>query len=120
MRAFLPAALALASALLFYLGSPRQQWLRAPLWPRHSRPAAALLTVCALFADGGTQPFATSLSIVLTALMTGFVACPLVGVLLGRWRIAGPRDQTRDRARDQPRDATPADLTNEAPRGAPR
>jgi ABC-type nitrate/sulfonate/bicarbonate transport system permease component len=89
MRVFSPVALAIASALLFYLGSPRQQWLRSPLWPRYSRRAAALLAVGAVLANAGAQHLATSLSVVLTALMAALVACPFIGVLLGRWRVSG-------------------------------
>lgn len=119
MHAFLPAALALAGALLFYLGSPRQQWLRAPLRPRPSRSAAALLSVGALFVDGGAQAFATSLSIVLTASMTGFVACPFIGVLLGRLRIA-PSADVRGKHRHDAEADPPDELAGTPSRGAPR
>ena len=45
MREFLPVALAFVSALLFYLGSPGQQWRAAPLWPRLSQGAALVAFV---------------------------------------------------------------------------
>ncbi len=69
-------------ALAFYLGAPSQRWLRTPLSPRFARSAASIFLVLALgIAVTGSHP-ASSLSILFTAAMAVFVACPFVGVLL--------------------------------------
>lgn len=77
---------AVAGALLLYLSSPAQHWLRAP-WP--ARPARwvalagiAMSLVCAARA---LQPV-TSLSVVVTVLMAALTAAPFIGALIGRSR----------------------------------
>ena len=88
MREYLPVALAFVSALLFYLGSPGQQWRASPLWPRFSRKAAAVAALGALFAGADTDHLAATLSIVLTTQMACLVAFPFVGALRSRGRPA--------------------------------
>ncbi|MBN3763598.1 hypothetical protein [Burkholderia sp. Ac-20365] len=84
MREFLPVALAFVSALLFYLGSPGQQWRAAPLWPRFSRRAALIALIAAVISGGAAGHLATTLSIVITTLMASFVAFPFVAALCKR------------------------------------
>jgi ABC-type uncharacterized transport system permease subunit len=91
MREFLPVALAFVSALLFYLGSPGQQWRATPLPPRSSRSLACLAVIAAIVPgvlDGHT---ATTLSIVITTLMASLVAFPFVAVAVSRRRAVRPR-----------------------------
>jgi hypothetical protein len=89
MREYLPPTLAFASALVFYLGSARQQWLASPLPTRSSRAVAALLAARAVFAGEYAGHPVTTISIVLTTQMAAFVAFPFIAVLLGRARSAG-------------------------------
>jgi len=84
MREFLPVALAFVSALLFYLGSPGQQWRAAPLWPRLSQGAALVAFMAALIPGIAAGHLATTLSIVITTLMASFVAFPFVAALRRR------------------------------------
>lgn len=79
----------IAGALAFYLSAPSQRWLRAPLSVRIARPATLVfLGLAFVLAVTGSHP-ATSLSILFTAAMAVFVACPFVGVLLLWARPAG-------------------------------
>jgi hypothetical protein len=89
MREYLPVALAFISALLFYLGSPGQQWRASPLWPRVSRKAAAVVAIGALFAGVDTHHLAATLSVVLTTQMACLVAFPFLAALKGRDRGPG-------------------------------
>ncbi|NML34354.1 hypothetical protein [Paraburkholderia antibiotica] len=77
---------AVAGALLFYLGSPGQRWLRAP-WPgRPTRIGAAIcVALSVVFAARALQP-ATALSVVVTTLMASLTAWPFIGALLERNR----------------------------------
>ncbi|PLZ02647.1 hypothetical protein CY652_08895 [Burkholderia sp. WAC0059] len=78
--------LAGAGALLAYLGSSRQRWLRRP-WP--ARPTRVAATLCLLAACGlGAQarPVAAALSLVVTVVMACLSASPFVGLLVERWR----------------------------------
>ncbi|OLL32218.1 hypothetical protein BTH42_07130 [Burkholderia sp. SRS-W-2-2016] len=77
---------AIAGALLFYLGSPGQRWLRAP-WPARSTRVAAAVCVAlsAVCAVRALQP-ATSLAVVATTLMASLTAWPFLGALLERRR----------------------------------
>ncbi|WP_109480068.1 hypothetical protein [Paraburkholderia sp. C35] len=84
MREFLPVALAFVSALLFYLGSPGQQWRAAPLWPRFSRRLALIALGASLVPGIAEGHLAATLSIVVTTLMAGFVAFPFVAALRNR------------------------------------
>jgi len=91
MREYLPVALAFVSALLFYLGSPGQQWRASPLWPRVSRKLAAVAALGALFAGVGTEHLPATLSVVVTTQMACLVAFPIVGALRRRGRPAGSK-----------------------------
>jgi hypothetical protein len=91
MHGSLPVALAFVSALLFYLGSPGQQWRTAPLWPRFSRTAAVIAMIAALFADIDTGHLATTLPVVVTTQMACLVAFPFMGALRRRARLAGTK-----------------------------
>jgi hypothetical protein len=84
MREFLPVALAFVSALLFYLGSPGQQWRAAPLWPRACRSAALVAAIAALIPGIVAGHLATTLSIDITTVMASFVAFPFVAALRRR------------------------------------
>jgi hypothetical protein len=84
MREFLPVALAFASALFFYLGSPGQQWRVAPLWPRFSRRAALVAVIASIIPGAAAGHFASTLAIVVTTLMASFVAFPFVAALRRR------------------------------------
>lgn len=77
---------AVAGALLFYLSMPAQRWLRAP-WPARPARLAALgcLAISLVCAARVLQP-ATSLAVVVTALMTSLTAAPFVGALLAHGR----------------------------------
>jgi hypothetical protein len=86
MREYLPVVLGFVSALLFYLGSPGQQWRASPLWPRVSRKAAAVAALGALFAGVDSDHLATTLSAFLTTQMACLVAFPFIGVLRTRGR----------------------------------
>jgi hypothetical protein len=86
MRGYFPVALAFVSALLFYLGSAGQQWRAAPLWPRISRPAAAVAAVGALFAGVANDHVAATFAVVVTTLMACLVAFPFIGVVRHRRR----------------------------------
>jgi hypothetical protein len=88
MREYLPVALAFVSALLFYLGSPGQQWRASPLWPRASRKAAVIAATGALFAGVESDRLATTLSVILTTQMACLVAFPFIGALRTRGRPA--------------------------------
>lgn len=82
MLASLPVALAFGSALLFYLGSPGQQWRAAPLWPRFSRRVALAGALAALIPCMVTGHPATTLALLVTTWMASFVAFPFVAVLV--------------------------------------
>jgi ABC-type uncharacterized transport system permease subunit len=82
MREFLPVALAFVSALLFYLGSPGQQWLKASLPSRLTTRTALLVAIVAVVPGALEGHTATTLSVVVTTLMASFVAFPFVAV----WR----------------------------------
>ncbi|WP_246257023.1 hypothetical protein [Pararobbsia alpina] len=85
----MPVALAFASALLFYLGSPGQQWRASPLWPRASRKAAIVTAIGALFAGVDRDDLAPTLFVVLTTQMACLVAFPSIGALRTRGRAGG-------------------------------
>jgi hypothetical protein len=80
-------ALALAGALLFYVGSASQRWLRAPLPARPARLAAVLCIALSLACAARALQPATSLSVVLTTLMAALTAYPFIGALVERRRI---------------------------------
>lgn len=90
MRELLPVALAFVSALFIYLGSPGQQWFARPLPSRFSRLAASLVVVAAILPGALEHHLATTLSIVITTLMTCFVAFPFVAVLR-KYAVKTPR-----------------------------
>jgi hypothetical protein len=77
---------AIAGALLLYVSTSVQRWLRAP-WP--ARPARVAALVCIAIslacAAHALQP-AASLSVVVTVLMTCLTAAPFIGALIGRSR----------------------------------
>jgi hypothetical protein len=77
---------ALAGALLFYLSMPAQRWLHAP-WPAKPARLGALacIAISLICAARALQP-ATSLAVIITALMAGLTAAPFVGALLARSR----------------------------------
>jgi hypothetical protein len=78
---------AFAGALLFYVSAPAQRWLRAP-WPaRPARIAAVVCVAISLVCAAQALQFATSLSVVVTALMACLTAAPFIGVLIERGRV---------------------------------
>jgi hypothetical protein len=89
MRESAPLALAVLSALLFYLGSSGQQWRSAPLWPRYSRKLALVLGVAAWWVLAQASPWPTCIAVVLSVQMTCLIACSSVGALCA-WRRITP------------------------------
>jgi hypothetical protein len=86
MGNLLIVAPAVAGALLFYLSSPGQRWLRMP-WPiRPARIAAAACVVLSLVCAARAFQPATSLSLVVTTLMASLTAWPFIGALIERNR----------------------------------
>ncbi|MGF6571544.1 peptidoglycan/LPS O-acetylase OafA/YrhL [Paraburkholderia sp. GAS333] len=86
MGTVLIVAPAFAGALLLYVSSPAQRWLRAP-WPARSARLAALVCVAIslVCAARALQP-ATSLSVVVTVLMACLTAAPFIGALIDHSR----------------------------------
>lgn len=77
---------ALAGASLFYVSTPSQRWLRAPLPARPARLAATLCVALSLACAARALQPATSLSVVVTTLMAGLSAYPFIGALIERRR----------------------------------
>jgi ABC-type uncharacterized transport system permease subunit len=77
---------AFAGALLFYVSSPGQRWLREP-WPvRPARFAAAVCVAISLACAARALQPATSLSVVVTTVMACLTATPFIGALVERSR----------------------------------
>ncbi|MFM0737446.1 hypothetical protein PQQ51_09410 [Paraburkholderia xenovorans] len=78
---------AFAGALLFYLASDGQRWLRRP-WPaRPARVAAAVCIALSLVCAARTLHPAASVSVVVTVLMASLSVLPFVGALVERSRM---------------------------------
>ncbi|MDE1182476.1 hypothetical protein [Paraburkholderia sp.] len=78
---------AFAAALLFYLCSPGQRWLRAPLPPRHTRVLAAMCVIASFATAADALHPAASLSLLATVIVATLAACPYIGVLVERMRV---------------------------------
>jgi hypothetical protein len=77
---------AFAGALLLYVSSPAQRWVRTP-WPaRPPRGAALVCIAISLVCAVRALQLATSLSVVVTMLMACLTAAPFIGALIDRCR----------------------------------
>jgi hypothetical protein len=95
MRESAPLALAVLSAVLFYLGSSGQQWRRTPLWPRYSRKLALALGITAWWALAQVSHWATCIAMVLSLQMTCLIVCSSIGAVCAWRRIPPARRPAR-------------------------